>query len=416
MRARRRRFANPWALIQPLAHRKRFTDDVAFERDSEVNGWVKGPDGTPVLNTFAIDQPAFVIDPATGKELGYRALAGFTNSLLWNRDLSNAEWSGAVTLAQNAVGLDGVENAAWTITDASGDTEDLADSVSITDDAATYVFVTYIKKDTDQSRFPEIGVDLTGGSGVLRERAIINTETGVIEGQRFNDGTSSVSDKGNRWEVTNEITNNASGNTNARVIMTPAINSDGSTSADPSTTGSIVYDFGGFYLNSSIAGPPIETEGSPVSTAADNATEPFPLDLILEGTLVISARTANGVSGDQVLAQGDFNSEDDRIRIVRNGSREVRYIVTDGGTEVVNLNLGTVADDTDFRVAIRWADNDFAGIISGGTLQTDATGLIPALSVLRHGRDTADGDEWNGTIASVIVGSPYSDTDLEGAV
>lgn len=148
------------------------------------------------------------------------------------------------------------------------------------------------------------------------------------------------------------------------------------------------------------ASSPIKTEGSAVTRAADQisiATSDLPYNAS-EGMLVIEARTAAG-SGTQVLWQIDDGTENERIRIVRDASNVVRFIVTDGGAEQCNLNLGTVANSTAFKVAVSWAANDFAGCLNGGTVQTDTSGTLPTVTTMRAGRGSA-ADGWFGHVAS----------------
>ncbi len=114
-------------------------------------------------------------------------------------------------------------------------------------------------------------------------------------------------------------------------------------------------------------------------------------------TMVIAARTGYGAG---VVWQIDDGTENERYRIERNSSNELRLFVTDGGSEQVGasgLNLGTVADDIDFKLAIRLAANDFASSLDGAAVVTDTSGTLPTVTTSRFGIDTS-GDEWNSTI------------------
>jgi hypothetical protein len=153
----------------------------------------------------------------------------------------------------------------------------------------------------------------------------------------------------------------------------------------------------------------IETAGSAVTRAAGRRTSS-----VTDGdyqTVVITARTGQGAG---VLWQLDDGSENNRIRIERNASNEIRCIITDGGTEQANLNVGTVADDTDFQVGFAWAANDIAAVLDGGTVQTDGTATIPTgLTNWRGGHDTA-GEEWNAwTDTEVAYSERKSDSFLQ---
>lgn len=147
----------------------------------------------------------------------------------------------------------------------------------------------------------------------------------------------------------------------------------------------------------------IQTFGSTVTRAADaknNATTIAP-SIATAGTRVIRARTALG-SGTQVLGVIDDGTANERYRIERNTSNEIRFIVTDGGVEQANLNLGTVANDTEFNVAVAWSANDIAGCLNGGTVQTDGSATLPTVTTQRYG-SSSSGQQWNGLILSDVL-------------
>ncbi len=137
----------------------------------------------------------------------------------------------------------------------------------------------------------------------------------------------------------------------------------------------------------------IKTTNAAVTRAADVATNTSP---VAAKTVFIAARTAPG-GGTQVLWQRDDGDENERIRIERNSSDEIRFIVTDGGVDQCDLDLGSVADDTDFKVAVRFAANDFAGSLDAAAVVTDTGGTIPTITIERFGVDSA-GNYWNSTI------------------
>lgn len=130
----------------------------------------------------------------------------------------------------------------------------------------------------------------------------------------------------------------------------------------------------------------IATAAASVARSADSitlATSAFPWSATV-GTLMFEGHTPLG-SGTQVLWQCDDGSESERFRLLRNSSNEIRFIVTDGGSGVCDLNLGTVANDTAFKVAVSWAANDFVGSLNGGTAVTDTSGTLPTTTTMRLG-------------------------------
>lgn len=154
----------------------------------------------------------------------------------------------------------------------------------------------------------------------------------------------------------------------------------------------------------------IPTTTAAVTRSADVCSATITSLLGSANTLVISARTGYGAG---VVVQLDDGTENERYRVERNASNELRLFVTDGGVEQVGasgLNLGTVADLTDFTLAIRLAANDFASSLDGAAVVTDTSGTLPTVTTIRVGMDTSN-DEWNSTIAEIKlfnVGKPDS--------
>lgn len=130
----------------------------------------------------------------------------------------------------------------------------------------------------------------------------------------------------------------------------------------------------------------VPTIASQVTRAADQIsilTSAFPYSAAA-GTIVIDGKTAPG-AGTQPLWQLDDGTENERVRIERNSSNEIHCIVTDGGVEQANVNLGTVAANTAFKVAFAWSAGDFAASLNGGTVGTDASGTLPTVTTMRIG-------------------------------
>ena len=155
--------------------------------------------------------------------------------------------------------------------------------------------------------------------------------------------------------------------------------------------------FGGQLELGDIVTSYIPTTSGSVARTADVLSADISSELGVNNTLSISARTGFGLG---VLCQIDDGTENERYRIERNSSDEIRVIVTDGGVEQANLNLGVVADDTDFKVAVRFAASDFAASLDGAAVVVDTGGTLPTIDTLRPGMDTS-GNEWNSTIASI---------------
>lgn len=128
-------------------------------------------------------------------------------------------------------------------------------------------------------------------------------------------------------------------------------------------------------------------------------------------TFVFSARTARA-SGVQVLAQIDDGSENNRYRLFRDANNVLRFVVTVNGIDQCNLSLGTVANNTSVKVAIRGASNDFAASMNGGAV-ISGTGTLPDVNTYRSG-NSFTGEQWGGWIKTVDI-SP-TNTDNAGLI
>jgi len=187
-----------------------------------------------------------------------------TNSILQSRAFDTTWVVGQTPiLTQNQTGIDGVANKAWTIEDDRGaGPEWIQQDVTIADDSESHTFSLYVQKDDDETRFPEFELVLQGGT-LTSLYFQINTKTGA-SAVRAGAGTATVVDvNADWWRVSLTVTNNSTGNTTARCSILPAKTTVLGT--DGTATGSIVIDAAQFELNSTSAGPFIETTTVPVS-------------------------------------------------------------------------------------------------------------------------------------------------------
>lgn len=174
------------------------------------------------------------------------------------------------------------------------------------------------------------------------------------------------------------------GGTSFKFGLVPATSDTGA-----APNGGFIYYLDGMQLE--LGGFPssaIATAATSVARSADSitlATSAFPFSATV-GTLMFEGHTPLG-SGTQVLWQCDDGTENERFRLLRNSSNEIHFIVTDGGSGVADLNLGTVANDTAFKVAVSWAADDIVGSLNGATAATDTntSGGLPTVTTMRLG-------------------------------
>ena len=116
-----------------------------------------------------------------------------------------------------------------------------------------------------------------------------------------------------------------------------------------------------------------------------------------EGTVLVNASTP--ASGDRTIIGIDDNTANEMIRLRTEGT-DPFYKVTDGGSDLVSLDLGAIVARTAFKVAACYNLNDFAASLNGATVSTDNTGTIPTVDRLRIGQGQS-GNIVTGHIARI---------------
>lgn len=180
-----------------------------------------------------------------------------------------------------------------------------------------------------------------------------------------------------------------------------------------STDRSVIAHFAGL-STSAFPTTPVLTTGASAQRLADSLS--YAIAGTSEGTVVVSARTPLGADGNQTLWCWDDGTTANRYRLVRDSARHLRFIVTVSGTDVVNLDLGTVADDTAFKVAASWKSGQFVASLNGAAAVTDSTyaGALPTVTTMREG-SSSNGSEWFGTIKRMRrYSTAYSAAQLPG--
>lgn len=259
-------FADNAGLVAGLGGKPTFARSSTGSSENHRERIWQAPAGKPRFVRRTLDG-----EPTTGMLLE----AGRTNSLLHSEDFTNAAW--VDPYANMTVGSNLVVAPDGTMT---GDK--LSDEVTnnftaryqgvggFTNNewASTSVF---IKKDDVESRFPEIGLDFTGGTQ-LSARFHLNTKTGAIAKRSgYAAGSGWVEDFGDWWRVLISLQNDATGNTNGRLWIHPAAATTLGGSAVAEAVGSI-YVWGaqlekGVPSPSSYIGP---TTTAAVTRAADS--------------------------------------------------------------------------------------------------------------------------------------------------
>lgn len=156
-------------------------------------------------------------------------------------NLSIAPWSGTAAAVMNQPGLDGMPNAAATLSDVDATFQSRAASWAIPNNNSLHAVHILVKKDAVTNRFPQFRINLSGGSVAQQTGVIVRTDTGAFSTRNtIGAGVISVRDAGDNWLVTLTITNNTSGHTFLSLTIYPATSAVYPGSDDAANTGTIV--------------------------------------------------------------------------------------------------------------------------------------------------------------------------------
>ena len=386
-----------------------FSSFVAFTRASSATKY--GPSG--LLETVPTNIPCFSYDRATLKSLGLQAEEARTN--LQTRSQTYASWRTATlygTLSPTAdYGLDGTLTAARMTEDTTATAGRYAlgpATMSFTAGTQYVVWSVFKAGVGGATRYPGFvmqpaafgslvacAYDLSGAGSYNISSTGTNTSAGIIA-------------LGNGWYLcwlSSQATASATTDIQYRMSNTSA--------AAASYTGDGVSNlvmWGGGVETGFFPTSYIPTAAAAVTRAA--VVTSMPATLGTSRGIVVSGRTAMG-PGTQTILSLDDGTADERIHIQRQSDRTLHAIVVDGGVTQCDLNLGAVADQTDFRLALSVAANDFRASLLGGAVVSDTAGTLPTITTRRFGHNYAGLNHWNSTISRVIeTGSPLSNSAL----
>lgn len=310
---------------------------------------------TGLLTTAAIDAPRFETMPGGG--VGMRFDPTRTNSCKQSRTLSTSPWNNAFIdgIAQNAVGMDGVTNTAWTLTDSNATASRyISQAVPIPNDSGYVLWQVGIKKDTNTTRFPVLQITMTGGT-VVSALVIINTQTGECGVTPTSNiaycGVSSYN--ADYWLLYAVLKNNSSGNTFTTAYLLPAYGSS-LTTVDPTRTGSAVFDCVDCHIGATYPSSPIVTGASSVQRTADSLTYPnlvapanhaVLIDVVPAAGLPVGAPTAfnlvtfNGTGGAATTSRTVLNAAGYDLSVAGGGGYILGWKTVDISTTARNRIL-----------------------------------------------------------------------------
>lgn len=340
-------------------------------------------------------------DPATGKALGARLEGARTNLISYSADYDAGVWAKNFMIAEGnvAVAPDGTTTADRLSRDAVSNFPRASRNINY---AAGWRATSFFGKG-DECRW----VAPTCAPSILAYFDIIDGVVGA-GGPAPSRGMARMANGWYRPWIASAL---EGGSQETRI---PAFASaDGTLSLSGLPAGIGIHAWGAQVEAGQFASSYIPTGATSATRLADSLT--FARAAPPEGTVAIEGRSPLGTGGNQVLWQWDDGTDANRYRLVRVNGGNLRAIMTVTGVDVVNLDLGPVANDADLKVVPSWRAGQFAASLNGAAavVDTSYTGPLPVVSTVRCGSGVTSGDKWYGTMARLgAFNRAYSPAEL----
>ena len=401
--ARRRLRGAPLNLRLSQGETSHFGNAITYT--GGLNGTYFDPNG--VLRTSLTDVIRLDHDPVSGTPLGPLIEEARENLCLQSEDFATTWADSAVTPVgvsiNTTVAPDGNTTADTLTDDSAVNFEGLEQTFTVANDSTSWTATVYIKKDSDETRFPELQIQITGGT-LQRVNVSLNTKTGAIL-ERASTGTTvvSVQDAGDYWRLRVTVDNNTSGNVTLEVFLFPAAGITLGTIV-ATATGSIIA-WGAVLENSGFPTSYIKTTTAAVTRSADMLTialSDVPGFSTTEGTIFVEAIAPNAANTFDTVVELSDGTAEERIQIARNGT-DPRAFLWDGNVQLAFLDAGTWANAASAKLALAWKLNDISYVADGGTPATDTAATIPTLTTLEIGGNSIASTSFlNGTVGRLV--------------
>lgn len=350
-----------------------FADLITFTRASSGTYF----DSAGVMQTATTDVPRFNYEynGSSWVAKGLRIEPAATNLLLRSTDLTNAtnQVAGFTRTSATVVTEDtstGGHRVLQLVTLAAG-AHTLAFDVKLTGRNWIYVYAdgglqtAYINPATKT-------VGATFGSPSV---AFADLPDNVVRVRFTWTGTSTIGQNVQVWMASANGTNSYTGDGSSTMYLTKI----------QLESGSVATSF-------------IETTSATATRAADVAVisgSNFSSWYNQSAGSVVTYANSPGV-GTRVIWQIDDGTANNRYTLYTTGT-SLKFDVVTGGVTQASLTLGTITANTTFKAAVAFAANDIAGVLNGGTVQTDASATLPTVDRKRLGAD-ATGNQLTGHI------------------
>jgi hypothetical protein len=150
----------------------------------------------------------------------------------------------------------------------------------------------------------------------------------------------------------------------------------------------------------------IPTTTQAITRAADVINKTSIASLIgqTEGTIYAEVDARNFTSGARIFAISD-GTQDNRIAFLFNSTNRIRALISFSVTTQFDANTSTGLSSGIYKLAVAYANNDFAFYVNGSQIATDNTGSVPACSQVFIGKteSTSTTNICNDRIRAVAI-------------
>ena len=336
----------------------------------------------PLIDGKVVGCPSHLLEPQR------------TNLITYSEDFTNASWNklNSVTVSDNEeISPDGTLNASL-INSPNTSNNSINNSISVSVNT-DYTFSVFIKKDNNESRFPELFLRFYTSGGVAYEQYTqINTKTGITNvREEFGVNSNTVEDYGDYWRLS--LTTNSNTQTDCIFGFNSAKSNVFGTSNQQ--VGSAII-FGaqleqGSYPTSYIK----SNSGSATTRSAETASNSGDASTFndSEGVLMAEISALDNDEIKEITLSNGGNAE--RILLSYNsiGRLDVNVIASDTYQAAFNY---TNINSTEFnKILISYKQNDFKLFVNGFKVGNSLSGNIPS------GLDTINfGATYNASVNS----------------
>jgi hypothetical protein len=341
--------------------------------------------GLPRLDYLGSTCPRLLLEPQR------------TNLVTFSEQFDNAAWTktNATITANNSVSPDGYTNADKIVADTVVGVHAVQRGIAVTSGSA-FTFSVYAKK--SEYDFVRVTTGTSGGAGLSTRASIVNLTNGNIVSETVL-GQTKVIDANNGWYRISVTTSVTTGTGSPTFFVGALNNSAGTDFAGNDSDG--IFIWGAQLEAGAYATSYIPTLGASVTRVAELAQKTGISSLIgqTEGVLFLdyTAIQTDLATSEFSISAGTIGNA---IRLRQTTDNKLQGLVQFGGSGVALITTSFfIAVGQRYKLAIAYANNDFAFYVNGVLIGVDSLGSVPACSQIQN---TSGGGSTAANLAGAI--------------